>query len=178
MKKILCFIITINLCLINISYGETAPYGQTNSEISYKEAMTQISRDNNEKIETAIINDKLSTKKYNFYFNTGKDIDLNYVQLESVKEHDEKNQLKATWKSILKVDNKRKLIVEDMYVKIIPAKELLNDYNFEMGSQGRDVRGEDIKGYYSNIYMSGIASYKNKQSHENYYITHFLYFSF
>lgn len=179
MNKIVSLIIIINLiCLTGISYGVTTISEQHNIELTYKEAIFKISEDTNKQIETVIIEDKLSTKRYNFYFDIDKNNCLNYIKLDSVKEHKENKELKVKWKSILKVDYENKLIVDVIYARAFTEEKTLNNYDFKMGAQGYDVNGDSINEYYNNIYMSGLVEFRNKQNYKNYYIIHYLYFSF
>lgn len=179
MNKIVSLIIVINLiCLTGISYGVTTFPEQDNTELSYKEAITEISEDTNKQIETVIIEDKLTTKKYNFYFDIDKNNCLNYIRLDSVKEHKENKELRVKWKSIIKVDYENKLIVDIMYAKAFTEEKTLNNYDFKLGVQGYDVNGDSINEYYNNIYISGLVEFRNKRNYKNYHIIHDLYFSF
>nr|WP_312579998.1 hypothetical protein [Sedimentibacter sp.] len=179
MNKLVSLIIIINLiCLTGISYAVTTLPEQHNTELTYKEAITEISEDTNKQIETVVIEDKLLTKKYNFYFDIDKNNCLDFIRLESTKEHKEIKELKAKWKSIIKVDNENKFIVDVIYAKVFPEKKVLDNYDFEMGSQGYDFNGNNKDGYYNNMYVSSIVGFRNRQNYKNYYITHYLYFSF
>ncbi|GEM_PF-5228175 len=175
-RKIIFMMIMINLIsMINVAIAATVLFTpQQNTEISYKGAMSEISKASNERIERTIIKDKLSTKKYNFFFK--ENMQLNYIKMETIKQHEENKELKITWLGILKVDYGNKLIV-DSYGTALSDEKMTDNYNFKIGNQAYDKNGDSTNGYYNNIYYSCIVEINNKDNYKDYNISHFLRYS-